>query len=66
MGGRNESEGMGGTGRKELVPATEPRDFHRLQTLSTSERHLQSRKSLIYPLPIYLCFLNLLQETLLS
>lgn len=48
---------------KELVPATEPRDFHILQTLSTSELHLRSWKSLIYPLPIYLCFLNLLQET---
>lgn len=52
-----------GLGRKELVPATEPRDFHILQTLSTSELHIQSWKSLIYPLPIYLCFLNLLQET---
>lgn len=48
---------------KELVPATEPRDFHILQTLSTSELHLRSWKSLIYPPPIYLCFLNLLQET---
>lgn len=67
-GGRNEREGIGGggggySGQKELVPATEPRDFHILQTLSTSELHLQSWKSLIYPLPIYLCFLNLLQET---
>lgn len=67
MGGRNEGEGtrvvvVGGEW-KELVPATEPRDFHILQTLSTSELHLRSWKSLIYPLPIYLCFLNLLQET---
>lgn len=67
MGGRNEREGtrvavvVGEW--KELVPATEPRDFHISQTLSTSELHLRSWKSLIYPLPIYLCFLNLLQET---
>lgn len=65
MGERNEREGtrvvVGEW--KELVPATEPRDFHILQTLSTSELHLRSWKSLIYPLPIYLCFLNLLQET---
>lgn len=54
--GRDEGGGGGGEW-KELVPATEPRDFHILQTLSTSELHLRSWKSLIYPLPIYLCFL---------
>lgn len=57
----NQGDNYGGGGEGAGL-AIEPRDFHILSRHSLP-LHLQSWKSLIYPLPVYLCFLNLPQET---